>query len=416
LKVDPGFVLPIMRALAEQARTFQHNRPADALAAALAIDAAVESGLPAPDERGPSAAEVLASAERPAEAVAELGEADLWPGALEALAKRSDAAGHFEALLNLSPAGRLDAVAERLESLGQGGAVARAAAGAVAKPAERLELFLWLWRGPARPPEGLPRKVELLSRLLNAVLELDHDWAVHPAKAKAVRQRVRSALSASDYAAYRQALGEMDEAVAGTIKRLIERTEGLAEAVRDDMMNLLRESFFSLFAKARVDPWLEEGAIWTTEAALRRRQAELKEIEDVKMFQNARAIGAAAAHGDLSENSEWKFALEERDMLRARAVKTREELAKARVLHQDNVPTDSVGIGSRVVLKHVADGHLREIAFLGPWDAEPAKGVYSYQTPLGLELMGRRVGQTVSLKIEGEEGEYVVERIASALA
>ena len=37
----------------------------------------------------------------------------------------------------------------------------------------------------------------------------------------------------------------------------IERTDGLAESVRDDMVLILKENFYSLFAKKRVEPWLD---------------------------------------------------------------------------------------------------------------------------------------------------------------
>ena len=415
LQVRAEFVAPVMAALAEQAGSYRQKRPADALAAALGIDAALALGLPAPPDRGPTAAEVLAAAERPAEAIAELGNPDLWPAAMKALASRPDAAAQLEALLDLAPAGQLDNVAECLESCGRGEAVAGALQRAMAAPVEHLELFLWLWRGSPHVPAAGPGKVEVLTRMLNALVDLDHDWSVHPAKVKAVRQRIRSALSASDYAAYRQALGEMNEPVAATVKRLIERTEGLAEAVHGDALHILREHFFNLFVVAKTEPWLDENVIWTTEAALRRREAELKELTEVKMFANAKAIGAAAAHGDLSENSEWRFALEERDMLRARAAKVQEELAKARVLRPENVPSDTVGIGSRVTLKRLPDGVQREMAFLGPWDVDLDKSIYSYQMPAARDLMGKAVGEKVLLKLEGEESEYRVEGLGSAL-
>jgi transcription elongation GreA/GreB family factor len=415
LEPSPAFAGPIVEALAEQAASYRQKRPADALAAALAVESAVAMGLPAPEAPHPSAAEVLATAERPAEAIVELEDPGLWPGALDALKPRPDAAAQLETLLYLAPAGQLDEVYRRLGAIGGQETVAQAAAKALASPLDHLELFLWMWRGPGLPPANMPGKVELLTRILNVVLDLDHDWSVNPARAKVIRQRVRAALSASDYASYRQALKEMNESVAGTIKRLIERTEGLAEAVHADMLNLLREHFFGLFVKARIEPWLDENAIWTTEAGLRRREAELKDLVDVKMFANAKAIGAAAAHGDLSENSEWRFALEERDMLRARVAKMQEEIARARVLRAENVPADSVGIGSRVVLKRLPDGPEIEVALLGPWDVDPGRNVSSYQTPLIRDLLGKPVGATLVLRIEGEEAEYRVERLGPAL-
>jgi transcription elongation GreA/GreB family factor len=294
-------------------------------------------------------------------------------------------------------------------------AINAAAGAALAAPAEHLELFLWLYKGPARPPANLPGKVELLSRLLAVLQEIDHDWSIDAARRKAIRHRIRAALSAGDCAAYRQAVGQMDLPVAGTFKGRIERSVGLAQAVREDMLNILRESFYALFAKAKVAPWLDETTIWTSQQALDARQKALKELVEVKMLENARAIGAAAEHGDLSENSEWKFALEERDLLRARVAKMQQELALARVIRPDDVPADSVGIGSRVLLRRVADGRELTLTFLGLWDSDLGKGVYSYQAALAADLMGKAVGDAVTVKLEGLEGQYHIEQISSAV-
>ncbi len=413
--VDATFIAPVVSSLGEQARAFKANRPADALAAALAVDAAEALGLPRPAAAFPSPKEIIESCPHPAEVVAELAEAPVWKGALDALETRSDAADQLEALLRLVPAGNLDDVAERLRKLGRDEAIATAAAEACAEPLHHLELFVWLWKGPAVPPANVPNKVDLLTRLLKAMLELEHDWSVPPSKRKAANQLFRSALSASDYASYKAALGAMDEGVAGTIKRLVERAGGLSHTVRGHMMDGLKEHFFGLFAKAKIDPWLDKGTIWTTQAALDRRSADLKEITEVKMPANAKAIGAAAAHGDLSENAEWKFALEERDMLRARAAKLQEELAMARVLHHEDVPADHVGIGSRVTLKRTSDGTAVELTFLGPWDSDLPKNIFSYQTQLAQDLMGKKAGDTVRLKLGESEDEYRIEAIASGL-
>lgn len=415
LQTNDAFVTPLLEGLAEQAITFHHKRPSDALAAALALDEAKAGGMTLPAQRGPTAAEVLLSAHKPAHALANLEETNLWPAGLEALVKHPDAVNQMELLLELTPTNQLDAVAAQVKALGRSEAITKAVAKAVSEPSNNLDVFFWLWKGPADAPANMPGKTELLTRLLSMVVEVDHDWSVHPNKVKNIRQRARAALSASDYASFRQALSEMSEGVAGTVKRLIERTDGLAEAVHGDMMSLLKEHFFGLFVKEKVEPWLDENAIWTTEAALHRREDELKHLTEVTMLENARAIGEAAEHGDLSENADWKSALEERDMLRARAAKMQDELTRARVLRAENIPADTVGIGSKVTLKRLSDGSTLEMTFLGPWDINIEKGIYNYQSPVSRDLMGKPVGATVTIKLDGAEGDYAIEKTASAL-
>lgn len=415
LALSPAFTDSLMQGLAQQASSFQAKRPADALAAALAIDYAANLGIERPKADYPSAKDIITSAPKPAEAAAELAQTPLWHWGVDALSSRPDGADQLEALLCLVPAGNIDDVAARLVEAARGEAVEKWTAKAVSEPLAHIELFVWLWRGPAVPPTNTPGKVEMLSRLLKALIELEHDWNVPPSVRKSSTQRLRSALSAGEYGSYRSAVSQMDEAVAGTIKRLIERAGGLSVTVHDNLMSILRENFYNLFVKAKLPAWLDENVIWTTEAALLRREAELKDLTEVKMLANAKAIGAAADHGDLSENSEWKFALEERDLLRARAAKMQDELAKAQVIRPEDVPADSVGVGSRVLLRRLRDSAEVELSFLGPWDSDIDKNIFSYQTAIAQELMGRPVGIELPLKIDNQEEIYRIEKVSPAI-
>src|SRR6185295_11961836 len=97
-----------------------------------------------------------------------------------------------------------------------------------------------------------------------------------------------------------------------------------------------------LYVKIKIEPWLDESVIFGTQPGMNKREEELNFLVNVKMKENAKAIGDAAAHGDLSENSEYKFALEERDLLRARVAGIQNELNLARLLTPDDVTTDAV--------------------------------------------------------------------------
>jgi transcription elongation GreA/GreB family factor len=414
--LKPEFTTPLIEALAADADAYRDKRPADALAAELALQTAADAGWGAPAAARSALSDLIAQAARPAELIAAVADRDLWPSALDAMAARPDAPEQLEAIWPLAPADELDAIAARLLAAGRGQAVERFVSEAMADPVNHLPTCLWMWRGPDTPPANMPRRIELLTRLLGAMNDLDRSWeSCDPAVRKAFCQDVRSALRGSGLAGFRAAVAEMDEHVAATVKRLIERTDGLAQAVQEDMLGVLRENFFVLFAPRKIEPWLDEGAVYTTQAALSRQQDEFKNLTEVKMLENARAIGAAAAHGDLSENSEWKFALEERDMLRARAAKMQDELSRARVIRPEDVPTDSVGIGSRVRLVRVDNGSTVELTFLGPWDTDLPRNVYSYKTQLAQDLMGKPVGEAVTLKLDSEEARYRIDAVTPAV-
>jgi len=321
------------------------------------------------------------------------------------------------ALLRRAPAERLDEIAERIDPAERAGVLAELLADALARPAELLEVCIWLWRGPAVPPPEMPSKVDLLMRLLSVLQEWQREWDADRDRRRQTYQRVRAALSGRDYAAYEAALGQMDAGVAGTLRRRIERLDGLAAAVRQEMLDRLLDRHASAFqtTAAPVAPWEDDSVVYTTQAARDRRQDELRHIQEIEMPANSRAIGVAADHGDLSENAEWKFAIEEQQRLQQRAAKLQDELARARILDPEDVPTGEVGIGSRVRLRAVDGQGDVELSILGPWDSDVDSRVYSYGTPLAKALLGKGVGETVTLKLDGRESEWTIVHLGSAV-
>src|SRR5262249_39611269 len=147
-----------------------------------------------------------------------------------------------------------------------------------------------------------------------------------------------------------------DDSMGAAIKRLVERAEGLGPVVQDQMLEIVRECFPRLWAKAKVALWDDPNVLYVTEAGRQKKEAEINELVNVKMRENAIAIGNAAERGDLSENSEYKFALEERDLLRARLAQMNMEMSLARVLEPGELPSEHVSIGHRVHVRAVDNG------------------------------------------------------------
>ena len=414
-QADAGFVAPIMEEIVRQAGSARGRHVSDALTAALGIEQLRALGLPDGGGPCPSSAEVLCAADDPAAAIAELADTTLWPPAFEALTARPDAAAHFEKLLKLLPAGQMDQLVARLRAAERGQAVEQTIEAAMASPADHLQILLWMWSGPAEPPANTPSSLELLSRLLSAAQALGSDLDIQREARRDAFGQIRAALTANGCKVFREVVEHIDADVAATLKRRVERSDALSPTSRDRLMAVLREHFYGLFVQDKVAPWLDEDALWTTEASMRRQEEELKELLEVKIPANARAIGAAAELGDLSENSEWQYAVEEQRCLNARVAQLQNDLVRARVLDPDDVPSDSVGIGSRVVVKALADGREVTLDFLGPWDSDVPKRIYSYKTTLAQSLMGKTVGETVALNLDGAVSDYRIERLEAAV-
>jgi len=415
LDIDAAFASAMVNTLADQARSFQKARPTDALTASLGVAVATGLGLAGALKPCPSPKEVLAATADAVKVVSALEDDSLWLAAMTAMSELPDGADLLERLLMVAPVRQLDALAGLLRDAGRQQALANAASKALADPLGNLELILWLWSCPAEEVPGGATKLEILSKLLKTLHDLDID--VHLAGSsdrKELQRRIRTAIASRDLAGFRHVVAQMDEAMASIIKSRIERTDGLAESVRDDMMLILKESFYSLFAKKRVEPWLDETTLYTTLAGLRSQEAELKDLVEIQIPANSRAIGAAASLGDLSENSEWKYAVEERTKLQGRQAKIQDDLTKARVMHPEEVSIDVVNIGTKVTMRRTSGDGTMDVSILGPWDTDLPRRRYSYQTAMAQSLLGKASGEAATLRLEGDEGEYEIVSIEAA--
>ncbi|MDP7289734.1 MAG: GreA/GreB family elongation factor, partial [Phycisphaerae bacterium] len=72
------------------------------------------------------------------------------------------------------------------------------------------------------------------------------------------------------------------------------------------------------------------------------------------------------------------------------------------------VPTSSVGIGSKVTVRRLSDHQDTELTIMGPWESNVDMNVFSYRTPMALELLGKGVGDTATLKLDGSAQEYSI--------
>ncbi len=411
----------IQDALAARAARAERASPQEAFAAALVMERLQGEGLPPHPEAHGLALSMLRTARRPEAMVSRLPDARLWSLGVAALkqALPDRWCEAFGALMREAPLAQLDGLAAALEEAGRGELVPPLVNETLADPGEHVDLCMWVWRGPAlRTPLTLPPRTELFSRLI-ALVGPARDrgkGAAAGAAVNALRATVRNGFASHEYRAFREMLAGLDESMAAVIRRQLERAEGLGSVVQEEMIDYLRGQFPRMYARPRAQPWEEQGVLYVTSAGLRSREAELDELVRVKMRENAKAIGAAAEHGDLSENSEYKFALEERDLLRARVAQINFEMSQARVLEPEDVPTEHVGIGHRVTLADAANGGAVEVTILGPWESDLARHVYSYQTPLAGRLLGRKTGEEVRLTIDDQERTFRIERFESAVA
>lgn len=189
---------------------------------------------------------------------------------------------------------------------------------------------------------------------------------------------------------------------------LVSKCRSLSDHDKKILRSLAEVVHPSLSGKRRSR--VDENVIWTTEEGYQRIQERLRQLGTVEVVENAREIEAARSHGDLRENSEYKFALERRSRLQGELKTLSEQLNKARVITRDDISNKEVGIGSQVELVNSA-GNSTVYTILGQWDADPDKNILSLHSKLAESMLGKKVGDKVSFR----EEEFRIAKIGSYL-
>jgi transcription elongation factor GreA len=110
-------------------------------------------------------------------------------------------------------------------------------------------------------------------------------------------------------------------------------------------------------------------------------------------------IRKAVELGDLRENSEYKSALERQQFVQARLGQLRQRLAKLAQIDLSQIPTDRVGLGSRVVVEDQKSGATEVYQLVFGDSVEFEDGHVSMASPIGRALLNKEVGDTVSLRL-----------------
>lgn len=407
--------------LTRKAHAAVPRRPIEALACALVADRLhAETGVVG-DEAKDLASGLLREVTDPGALIAQLNEPGLWEIALDVLtsARPDDAAAYAVEVMSDAPAGVIDRIVAMGLEAGLAEAIQAHIGMAVADPVDHTEIVYWLWRGPAAADRlTLPPPTELFTTIIGTLSALGRSLTPPPAVMKQFRQRMKAALGLQDFAAVRRCIESVDALRAVTLRTQLERLEGLGDNTRGRLLDILRDVHPALWQvrRERRQPWADPDILWTTEAGLARKVEERDNLVNVAMRENARKIGEAASHGDLSENSEYKFALEERDLLRARLAQMNQEISLAERINPADVPTEHIGVGSRAVLRDTANGAVHTFVFLGPFDGDVERGIYNYSAPFSQKLMGATLGERRRVPFDGRETEFEVLEITNGLA
>lgn len=136
-----------------------------------------------------------------------------------------------------------------------------------------------------------------------------------------------------------------------------------------------------------------------------KKELEL-ELDELKSRRGAIAdkIAEARDFGDLSENAEYDSAREEQGLVESRVAEIEDILLNAEIIKSRK--GSKVTLGSKVDV--TSAGKTMTYAVVGPVEADPTQGKISNESPIGVALLGKKVGETATITTPKGEISYEI--------
>jgi transcription elongation factor GreA len=147
-----------------------------------------------------------------------------------------------------------------------------------------------------------------------------------------------------------------------------------------------------------------------TKAGKEKLEQELEYLKTVKRKEVVERIQIARSFGDLSENSEYDAAKDEQAFVESRIQMLENMIRNAKIIEEDLEKTDTVSLGRTVTFIELPDGEEESYTIVGSAEADPFEGKISNDSPIAKSLIGRRVGEEVTVHTPG--GDMVVKIVA----
>ncbi len=274
------------------------------------------------------------------------------------------------------------------------------------------EIFIWVSRnliGGQWNYDWLDYPRERLTvsffRLLNELKKIELEG-------NRLKNMVVDFLMDNNAAAMKNIVKQFDRGFLGKLYDLFVNVSYVEEAQKEAFLSAIR-SVHPDFQPVSTQPdesWeLDEEKLITSREGYEKMKSELDRLVSVELVNISRELAKVAdVSADIRENVEYNALMEKQATLELTISKLDDEMKKAKVLSREEISTDSVGVGTRVILRDAASGDERDYTILGPWDADFEKRILSYRSPIAKSLLGAKKGETIHLDSEEGRKDYIV--------
>jgi transcription elongation factor GreA len=143
---------------------------------------------------------------------------------------------------------------------------------------------------------------------------------------------------------------------------------------------------------------MQDKVVYLTPEGKQRFTAELHELQTVRRHEVEEQIRRAKEFADTVDNAEYDEAKQEQAFVEGRIQELERLLAAAKVIEDvHGAPADFVRMGSHIRVVDPSEGDEETYYLVGSSEADPRKGLISNESPIGRALIGKKVGDEVTV-------------------
>tara|TARA_B100000287_G_scaffold429488_1_gene482923 strand:- start:1096 stop:1572 length:477 start_codon:yes stop_codon:yes gene_type:complete len=139
---------------------------------------------------------------------------------------------------------------------------------------------------------------------------------------------------------------------------------------------------------------------------------KLRKLKTKDRPEISQAIAEARAHGDLKENAEYHAAKEQQGFIESKIKEIEHALSNAQVIDVNEIPeTGRVIFGATIDLYDITNDKPITYKIVGNLESDPELGMISIQTPIAQGLMGKNVGDEVTITTPSGSIDLEIEKV-----
>lgn len=157
---------------------------------------------------------------------------------------------------------------------------------------------------------------------------------------------------------------------------------------------------------------MSNNTIYMTKEGYEKLESELEYLVSVRRREVADQIAEAKAEGDISENAGYDEAKNAQAFLEGRIRELENRIRNAQLIEDDvDSPANVVAIGRSVVVQEIGEDTKESYTIVGSVEADPKNGRISNESPMGKSLLGKKVGDKITVKTPNGEIQFKILKV-----